>query len=143
MLPGADDWRSPSSTAGTTTGAAPLSLRDEQALGLLLWAWLLVREALPWVVQPCPPDGADDDGVRRPPGARSAGDSDPTSAAQVWLLRSLGRGRYGRASLRREFAPGCEGGAASVASFLAAVLAAIYLCNVCSCQEILRRNGRG
>jgi hypothetical protein len=35
------------------------------------------------------------------------------------------------------------GGAASVASFLAAVLTEIYLCNVCSCQEILRRNGRG
>jgi predicted amidohydrolase len=34
-------------------------------------------------------------------------------------------------------------GAASVASFLAAVLTEIYLCNVCSCQEILRRNGRG
>eukprot|EP01047_Picozoa_sp_COSAG01_P051714 COSAG01_NODE_5365_length_4308_cov_1.852697_4_plen_77_part_00 len=27
--------------------------------------------------------------------------------------------------------------------FQAAVLAEIYLCNVCSCQEILRRNGRG
>jgi hypothetical protein len=36
-----------------------------------------------------------------------------------------------------------ERGAASVASFLAAVLTEIYLCNVCSCQEILRRNGRG
>eukprot|EP01047_Picozoa_sp_COSAG01_P071938 COSAG01_NODE_11306_length_1962_cov_1.798175_1_plen_48_part_10 len=36
-----------------------------------------------------------------------------------------------------------EGGEASVASFLAAVLTEIYLCNVCSCQEILRRNGRG
>eukprot|EP01047_Picozoa_sp_COSAG01_P070479 COSAG01_NODE_10694_length_2103_cov_2.049955_1_plen_221_part_00 len=34
-------------------------------------------------------------------------------------------------------------GAAAVASFLAAVLAEIYLCHVCSCQEILRRNGRG
>jgi hypothetical protein len=34
-------------------------------------------------------------------------------------------------------------GAASVASFLAAVVTEIYLCNVCSCQEILRRNGRG
>jgi hypothetical protein len=34
-------------------------------------------------------------------------------------------------------------GAAAVASFLAAVLAEIYLCNVCSCQEMLRRNGRG
>jgi hypothetical protein len=28
-------------------------------------------------------------------------------------------------------------------SFLAAVLTEIYLCNVCSCPEILRRNGRG
>jgi hypothetical protein len=36
-----------------------------------------------------------------------------------------------------------NGGAASVASFLAAVFTEIYLCNVCSCQEILRRNGRG
>jgi hypothetical protein len=36
-----------------------------------------------------------------------------------------------------------EGGAAAVASFLAAVLTEIYLRNVCSCQEILRRNGRG
>jgi WD40 repeat protein len=35
------------------------------------------------------------------------------------------------------------GGAASVASFLAAGLTEIYLCNVCSCQEMLRRNGRG
>jgi hypothetical protein len=34
-------------------------------------------------------------------------------------------------------------GAAAVASFLAAVLAEIYLCDVCSCQEILRCNGRG
>jgi uncharacterized membrane protein YozB (DUF420 family) len=34
-------------------------------------------------------------------------------------------------------------GAASVASFLAAVFTEIYLCNVCSYQEILRRNGRG
>ena len=35
------------------------------------------------------------------------------------------------------------GAAASVASFSAAVLTGIYLCTVCSCQEILRRNGRG
>jgi hypothetical protein len=34
-------------------------------------------------------------------------------------------------------------GAAAVASFLAAVLTEIYQCNVCACQEILRRNGRG
>jgi hypothetical protein len=34
-------------------------------------------------------------------------------------------------------------GAASVASFEAAVLTEIYLCNVCSCQEVLRRNGHG
>eukprot|EP01047_Picozoa_sp_COSAG01_P026343 COSAG01_NODE_1694_length_9467_cov_4.976196_8_plen_592_part_00 len=33
-------------------------------------------------------------------------------------------------------------GAAAVASFLAAVLAEICLCNVCSCQETLSRNGR-
>jgi hypothetical protein len=33
-------------------------------------------------------------------------------------------------------------GAAAVASFLAAVLTEIYLCDVCSGQEILRRNGR-
>ena len=40
----------------------------------------------------------------------------------------------------------CDGvifGAASVASFLAAVLTEIYLCNVCSCQGILRRYERG
>jgi SWI/SNF-related matrix-associated actin-dependent regulator 1 of chromatin subfamily A len=36
-----------------------------------------------------------------------------------------------------------EQGAAAVASFLAAVLTEIYLCNVCSCPEILRRSGRG
>eukprot|EP01047_Picozoa_sp_COSAG01_P071277 COSAG01_NODE_11021_length_2025_cov_19.414313_4_plen_149_part_00 len=35
------------------------------------------------------------------------------------------------------------GGVAAAASFLAAVLTEIYLCNVCSCQQILRRNGRG
>jgi hypothetical protein len=33
--------------------------------------------------------------------------------------------------------------AATVASLLAAILAEIYLCNVCSCHAILRRNGRG
>jgi hypothetical protein len=36
-----------------------------------------------------------------------------------------------------------SGGAASVASLLAAILTEIYLCNVCSCHEILRRNGLG
>jgi hypothetical protein len=36
-----------------------------------------------------------------------------------------------------------QAGAASVASCLAAVLTEIDLCNVCSCQEILRRNGHG
>jgi hypothetical protein len=34
-------------------------------------------------------------------------------------------------------------GAASVASLLAAILTEIYLWNVCSCHEILRRNGLG
>eukprot|EP01047_Picozoa_sp_COSAG01_P038343 COSAG01_NODE_3107_length_6575_cov_3.080296_3_plen_180_part_00 len=38
---------------------------------------------------------------------------------------------------------GLLSGAAAGASFLTAVLTEIYLCNVCSCQEILRRNGRG
>jgi iron complex transport system substrate-binding protein len=47
------------------------------------------------------------------------------------------------ASERRLEAGWLARGAASVASFLAAVLTEIYLCNVCSCQEILRRNGRG
>jgi hypothetical protein len=36
-----------------------------------------------------------------------------------------------------------DAGAAAVVSFLAAVLTEIYLCDVCSCQEILIRNGRG
>jgi hypothetical protein len=45
--------------------------------------------------------------------------------------------------------PSCAGwpawanGAAAAASVLAAVLTEIYLCNVCSCHAILRRNGRG
>eukprot|EP01047_Picozoa_sp_COSAG01_P124838 COSAG01_NODE_53855_length_336_cov_0.831224_1_plen_90_part_10 len=34
-------------------------------------------------------------------------------------------------------------GAAAVASSLVAVLTEIYLCGIYSCQEILRRNGRG
>jgi hypothetical protein len=38
---------------------------------------------------------------------------------------------------------GAGPGAAAVASFLVAVLTEIYLYDVCSCQEILRRNGRG
>jgi hypothetical protein len=36
-----------------------------------------------------------------------------------------------------------EDGAASVASFWVGGVTEIYLCNVCSCQERLRRNGRG
>jgi hypothetical protein len=35
------------------------------------------------------------------------------------------------------------GAAAAASSFLAAVLTEMYLCNVCSCHETLRRNGRG
>jgi hypothetical protein len=34
-------------------------------------------------------------------------------------------------------------GAPSVAGFLAGGLTEMYLCNPCSCHEILRRNGRG
>jgi hypothetical protein len=53
-------------------------------------------------------------------------------------------GRAHRAAARWADAGGRQSaGAASVASFVAAVLSEIYLCNVCSCQEILRRNGRG
>jgi hypothetical protein len=37
----------------------------------------------------------------------------------------------------------CIYGVAAVASFLAAAVTEIYLSNVCSCQEILRGNGRG
>jgi hypothetical protein len=63
------------------------------------------------------------------------------------LTRSaLGRGE-GRRSDQRLAVPrrdsGAHEGAASVASFLAAILTEMYLCNVCSCQEILRRNGPG
>jgi hypothetical protein len=36
-----------------------------------------------------------------------------------------------------------RGGAAAAASFVAAVLTEIYLCTVCSCHDILGRNGRG
>jgi hypothetical protein len=46
------------------------------------------------------------------------------------LKRTLGRGS-------------CFGAAAAVASILAAVLTEMYLCDVCSCQEILSRSGRG
>jgi hypothetical protein len=53
------------------------------------------------------------------------------------LMRAHARGRRTALGRRR------WRGATSVASFLAAVLTEIYLCNVCSCQEILRRNGRG
>jgi hypothetical protein len=35
------------------------------------------------------------------------------------------------------------GAAAAVGSFVAAVGTESYLCNICSCQEMLRRNGRG
>jgi hypothetical protein len=39
--------------------------------------------------------------------------------------------------------PALDGGAAAVASLLAAVLTEIYLCNVCSGRAMLRGNGRG
>eukprot|EP01047_Picozoa_sp_COSAG01_P013632 COSAG01_NODE_646_length_14556_cov_9.736806_15_plen_91_part_00 len=56
----------------------------------------------------------------------------------------LGRRNYTAwAESLRDLDRRAAAGAASVASSQAAVLAEIYLCNVCSCQEILRRNGRG
>jgi hypothetical protein len=63
-----------------------------------------------------------------------------------WLVRrmrtTLGRAtHYGRQ--RCELVVAGPEGAASVASFLAAVLTEIYLCNFCAYQEILRRIGRG
>jgi hypothetical protein len=50
-------------------------------------------------------------------------------------VRAAGARRSPRAHVGR--------GVASVASFLTAVFTDIYLCNVCSCQEILRHDGRG
>jgi hypothetical protein len=44
---------------------------------------------------------------------------------------------------RTRLLPRVRGVGRPFASFCAAVLAEIYLCNVCSCQETLRRNGRG
>eukprot|EP01049_Picozoa_sp_SAG25_P013018 SAG25_NODE_1906_length_2158_cov_2.636717_2_plen_95_part_00 len=59
------------------------------------------------------------------------------AAAHALLSRTLLRARD------EAFRPHARGsGAASVASFEAAVLAEIYLCNACSCQEELRRHGR-
>jgi hypothetical protein len=53
-------------------------------------------------------------------------------------LHSYEPGEYGEAWRSTR-----QAGAAAVASFLAAALTEIYLCDVCSCQDILRRNGRG
>jgi hypothetical protein len=61
------------------------------------------------------------------------------AGAGRWLLHS----RRARCSSGRRGRARTSSGATSVASFLAAVLTEIYLCNACSCQEILRRNGRG
>jgi hypothetical protein len=60
------------------------------------------------------------------------------------VMASLSSIEISRCGIGVELARSADG-AASVASFLteAAVLTEIYLCNVCSCQEILRRNGRG
>jgi hypothetical protein len=49
----------------------------------------------------------------------------------------------GPGQLDRATQVGVVGGAAAVASFSAAILTEIYICYVCSCQGILRRNGRG
>jgi hypothetical protein len=53
-------------------------------------------------------------------------------------LHSYEPGEYGEAWRSTR-----QAGTAAVASFLAAALTEIYLCDVCSCQDILRRNGRG
>jgi hypothetical protein len=69
-------------------------------------------------------------------GGDSSGDADQTAVprAKHLLAQPVERAQAGAAARR--------GGAESVASFVAAVLAE-YLCNVCSCQEMLRRHGRG
>eukprot|EP01047_Picozoa_sp_COSAG01_P013007 COSAG01_NODE_601_length_14954_cov_175.954359_8_plen_185_part_00 len=98
-----------------------------------------------FVLQPWWPDpqlGAEARGGTRHELRREAAAGRPAE----WLVRrvrtTLGRAtHYGRQ--RCELAVAGPEGAASVASFLAAFLTEIYLCNFCSCQEILRRNGRG
>eukprot|EP01049_Picozoa_sp_SAG25_P016642 SAG25_NODE_3915_length_930_cov_1.583634_2_plen_129_part_00 len=60
----------------------------------------------------------------------------------VPMLRSAPHRRHGARHHPERDAPGGLG-AASLASFVAAAVTEIYLCNVCFCQEILRRNGRG
>jgi hypothetical protein len=72
----------------------------------------------------------------------------PVRNARAWRVHDLRRicwrwapaatpeGWWGRRTTRT------EGGAAAAASCLAAVLTEIYLCNVCSCREMLRRHGR-
>jgi hypothetical protein len=59
------------------------------------------------------------------------------------LPRRVGQAVFARAGRQLAALPPWAGrGAAAVASFLAAALTEIYLRNVCSCQEILRRNVR-
>jgi WD40 repeat protein len=72
--------------------------------------------------------------MRRPPSASSAG----SAPQHQHPLRLEGHSAVLGVERNSTYV-----GAASVASFEAAVLAEIYLCNVCSCQEILRRHGRG
>jgi hypothetical protein len=62
----------------------------------------------------------------------------PAGPCRVWVKRQAIPGLAMSRSIGDKLA-----GAAAIASFLAGVWAEIYLCNVCSCQEILRRNGRG
>jgi hypothetical protein len=78
-----------------------------------------------------------------------------TRARCVWTLGGGADGAAAPAYLRVRVVrcigtcpPACltgaaDGGAAAVASFLAAVVTGIYLCNACSGQEMLRRHGRG
>ena len=67
--------------------------------------------------------------------------------AAVGCVRACVRGHRSawNARKRQLLLPGLRGYAdelrrGAVASFVAAVLTEIYLCDVCSCQEILRRN---
>jgi hypothetical protein len=65
--------------------------------------------------------------------------------AELWLYREGAPGRFQAGTgMRREIERSIPALVRRpLRPFLAAVLTEISLCNVCSCQEILRRNGRG
>jgi hypothetical protein len=80
-------------------------------------------------------------GAERGGGGGGGGGRQEVSLARVWAAARRPQRAPLPAGLR---ARRQRTGAAAVASVLTAVFSTeIYLCNACSCQEILRRNGRG